>query len=419
MGIFREILQTVSNYYKPSNSNTQSTPRNLSNIKNYEWWNISDENPGGLNTNDYYRSIAYACINARAEKTNTAVLTLQQQLANGKLKPIIKHPFIDLMANPNTFQQSFKELIYRIAISLDLYPQGAFLYYPKNIFNMPIGLYHLPSKNVSFELTQDQTAIARYRYTFGSNFKFYLPEEIIHFKIPNPDNPFFSKHTAGAARLTLDAEQFQLLYQKNFYLNDAAIGGMFSTDTKLTDEAFKRLDAQISQKYTNPQNAGRYFLGENGLHFEKGVATPREADYGRSHIDTRNEVCGLFRTPKSILGFTDDVNRANAEAANYSFLVNTVKPFSFHIWDRLEQFIKVAYDERLFLEANYDLQESREVQLKEIDTMRRNGIMSRNEIRVKQGLEPISNDPKMDEYVGEAIQTNNQNQNNGQETEPQ
>lgn len=366
-----------------SNPAPQPAKQLSSSLNPYEWFKFSGET--SINEKDYYRSIAYACINARAEKVNTAVLKMQYEQVSGKMKDIPKHPFWDLIANPNIYSQSFKDLMYLVSISLDLYPNGAFLYYPKNMLNMPAGLYHLPSKNVSFELTADGTHIKRYMFTNGSKLYYYNPDEIIHFRIPNPDNPFFSKSTAGAAALTLDAELYQLLYQKNFYLNDAAIGGLFTTEHKLQDDSFTRLKEQIKERYAGPEKAGKYFLGEDGLKFERGSANPKEADYSKSHIDTRNELCGLFRVPKSILGFVDDVNRANAEASNLSFLKNTIIPFSFHIWDKLEQFIKLNYDERIWLVANYAMEEALELQTADFDKGYKKWWRP-NEIRARKGL---------------------------------
>lgn len=388
----------------PYKANSQNNAKSLSSpLNQYEWFNLAP-GTGNLQNSDYYRSIAYACINARAEKVNTAILHLQKELANGKMKDINVHPFWNLISNPNAYQQSFKELIYLVSISLDLYPQGAFLYYPKNRLEMPVELYHLPSKNVSFELTPDNTMIQRYRFSNGSKLVYYNPDEIIHFKIPNPDNPFFSKNTAGAASLTLDAELYQLLYQKNFYLNDAAIGGVFSAPGKLSDDSYNRLNGQIKQKYQNPENAGKYFLAEDGLEYKPGTATPREADYSKSHIDTRNEVCGLFRVPKSILGFTDDVNRANGEASNRSFLTNTIIPFSFHIWDKLEQFIKLNYDDTLWLVPKYDMEEPYELLTKDFSEGYKKWYRP-NEIRARRGLpedwtaedESVNNNQKVNE----------------------
>lgn len=273
---------------------------------------------------------------------------------------------------------------------------------------MPAGLYHLPSKNVTYELTADGTRIQRYRFSNGANVIYYMPDEIIHFKIPNPDNPLFSKSTAGAAALTLDAELYQLIYQKNFFLNDAAIGGLFSVDGKLTDNEYARLNDQIKNKFQGPEKAGKYFLGEGGLKFERGTATPKEADYGRSHIDTRNEVCGLFRTPKSILGFVDDVNRANAEASNLSFLVNTIVPFSFHIWDKLEQFIKLNYDSRIWLVPDYPISEDAAAQTADFD--KGCGRWYRpNEIRKKKGL-PEDWTPEDERKANTNVNQNNNEQ---------
>jgi HK97 family phage portal protein len=337
---------------------------------------------------EYYRSIAYACINTRAEKVIGAEVNLYKHLPGRDIEEITDHPFINLINNSNNSHysrgSSFREINYWLSVSLDLYG-NAYVYYPRNKFRMPQALYFLPSKFVTAEYNADFTAIKNYVYRAGNRQITYSPDEIIHFRLPDPDNLFRGKATASACRFALDIDYYQSVYQKNFYLNDASIGMIFETERNLDSESYKRLKEQIREKYTGPKKAGSHIILEGGLKSSRSQATAKEQDYVESRKAVRDEICGIFRVPKSILGFTDDVNRANAEASVRTFLRNTIIPFSFFIQDKWDRFVKINYDERLMVRFDYDLSEERDLQLKAYEIFLQNGVLTPDEVREREG----------------------------------
>lgn len=381
--MFKNIKNKISNRFNKSNAGNKLSV----DLKDADaWYSLfpyySDD------VKEYYRSIAYACINTRAEKVAGAEVNLYKQLPGKDIEEITEHPFINLMKSPVRPQSgagnSFREINYWISVSLDLYG-NAYVYYPRNKLRMPQALYFLPSKFVTPEFNQDFTAIKNYIYRAGNRQVTYSTDEIIHFKLPDPDNLFKGKATASACRFALDIDYYQSVYQKNFYLNDASIGMVFETERNLDSESYKRLKEQIREKYSGPKKAGSHIILEGGLKSNRSQATAKEQDYVESRKAVRDEICGIFRVPKSILGFTDDVNRANAEASVRTFLRNTIIPFSFFIQDKWDRFVKINYDERLNVKFDYDLSEERDLQLKAYEVFLQNGVLTPDEVREREG----------------------------------
>lgn len=418
------IFDRLSNAY---NSFRGISSKELSN-NSYNWTDGSWASAFpyyGYNQEKYqedYRSFAYSCINLRAEKImQSETLLYKKQTQNDK--PILVHPFLDLMNKTNRYGQTFNDIEFLVSCSLDLMG-NALIYYTKNIFGMPMEWIYIPFNRVTVMYNTDYTLIEKYIYNEGTKSVTYYPDEIIHFKLPNPYNPLFGKATASACKIALNIDWLQSVSQSNFYKNDTRLGMVMMTEKVLSDTSYNRLKEQIIEQKSGSQNSGKHMILENGLSAQPYQATPKEADYVESRNKLKDEICGIFRVPKSILGFADDVNRANSETALINFVNNTIKPYSLNIVNPLQTFVRQNYDERLFLTLDFKLAEPEEVQLRRDDMELRNGAITRNEYRERRGIDK-STEPIADELIinGKTItdqntqeqdsNSNNQNNDNG------
>lgn len=346
-----------------------------------------------------YRSFAYACINVRAELIMSGdILLFKKQLT--KNKEITDHPFLDLISRNNIYDQSFPDILFLISSSMDLNGNSYVLAYrnDNNPFKMPEGLIVFPANSITPVLNSARTMIEYYRYSGGGQIVNYLPEQIIHFKIPNPDNIFIGKSITSALKIPLEIDYYQSQYQKSFYENFAAIGQILSSENKLTADQIDGLKSQFEGKYSGSGKAGKTLVLEGGIKASPSSATPREADYKDSRLANRDEVMSIFRVPKVMLGITDDVNRANAEATTRSFMFLTIIPFAKFIQSKLESFVKRSYDERLILKLDYPIESDRLLTLKFYEIMSKYGLLTGNEIREMENYE-ASSDPEMGKHI--------------------
>jgi len=208
-----------------------------------------------------YKSYAYACINARAENIAKAKVYLY----NAETKTEIpKHPFLDLIVKPNKQNQTFKEILHKISSSLDLYG-NSYVFIQRGVRKAPIGLYFLPSNMVNPVYNGQQTEIINYEYIVNGQKSIYKTEDIIHFTIPDPDNNLLGKSTISAFNFSLDIDYYQNLYQRNYYLNDAALGLIIETENQMDDNDVERLKSEIQNQYEGSGNVGRTLLLQGGL----------------------------------------------------------------------------------------------------------------------------------------------------------
>lgn len=339
-----------------------------------------------------YRSFAYSCINLRAEKiAESTTLLFKKQLKNEK--PIYEHPFLELISKTNVYGQSFNEIEFLISTSLDLMG-NALVYYPKNIFGMPTELIFVPWSRVVPMWNLDQTKILSYRYVQGTKSVEYFPDEVIHFRLPNLYFPLIGKATASACKIALNIDWYQSLSQSNFYRNDNRVGMVFTVpkESALNQEQRESMKFQLQEQNGGFRKSGNNLLLEGGTTASPYQATPKEADYVESRKSTRDEVCGVFRTPKSLLGFSEGVIRSQGENDLQNFIQNTIKPFSINFANPLNTFIKQNYDERLNLRIEFTYQESESMQIIRDKMELERGVTTINEYREKRGMEKSTED---------------------------
>jgi len=103
---------------------------------------------------------------------------------------------------------------------------------------------------------------------------------------------------------------------------------------------------------------------------------------------TKEKIAAGFGVPVSKLT-VEDVNRANAEAGNYSYMKDTVEPECISMADVINQTIMPYYDEQLFVAHDNCVPENKEYMLKQQESRLKTGVVTINEVRETDGLEPL------------------------------
>ncbi|MCX6162030.1 MAG: phage portal protein [Ignavibacteriae bacterium] len=334
-----------------------------------------------LSSGAKYKS--YACINSRAENIAKAKIYLYEAKTKNEIP---EHPFLSLIVKPNKQNQTFKEILHKISTSLDLYG-NAYVYILRGVRKTPIGLYFLPSNMVTPVLNTQRTEILRYEYVINGNKSIYKPADIIHFTIPDPDNNLLGKATVSAFNFSLDIDYYQNLYQRNYYLNDAALGLIIESEKELDDPDVERLKSEIQNQYEGSGNVGRTLILQGGLKAKPYHNSPKDVEIIPARKMVREEIMTVFRVPKTILGLTDDVNRANARESLKTFNDYVIKPFaSICLESKFNLFLKNNYPEDITLSMEYEFEIDRDLQLKAFDIYRKYDIVSKEEIREIEGF---------------------------------
>jgi len=308
-----------------------------------------------------------------------------------KPKQIFKHPILSLLHQVNPFQTSnefialdtiYNELIGESFWALNFNALGE----PAEItLPYPNKMSVVPDKFFPF--------VKGYVYGIGADAVPFNINEIIHFKYPNPLNQYRGLAPAKAIGINLDAEQNADKWVNQFFYNSARPDGVIQFDYNLSDEQFEKLKKQWSEKYKGVSKAHQVALLEGGGKYLQIQNTIKDMDFANLKQKNRDVILGVFGMPQSVMGISENVNKANAEAGDYTFARWIVKPRL--DWKKAkiqEQLIpKFRRSENLEIGFKEVVPETTEQKISAAESGMRAGYLTINEARKQQNLDPLPN----------------------------
>ena len=332
-------------------------------------------------------SWVYACARINAQNIAKATLKLFKRLANGEREEISDHPFLTLMRNVNPYMNEF-ELKEMIDLFMEL-TGNAFIYLaptrlvnPKSRRAIPGQIWVLMSQHVKIIPGADKL-IDGYLYQPPGLQKAiaFLAEEIVHFKFPNPDSLFYGKGPLEGAAFAIDSNEFQHKYTIGLFKNMARPDGVLMTEKTLNPDQIKKMRSEWLQLLQGANRAGNIAILQGGLDYKSIASTPKELDYLRGRIATREEIAAIFGVPGVKLGLDETASRANAEGFDITYQGETIWPRLIRIHEKINEKIMPIYDDVLEVEFENPVPRDREHQLKRRDSNLDHGVITINEVR--------------------------------------
>lgn len=339
-----------------------------------------------------YVSWAYANITAIAEKVASVEFELFQVDSKGEnMTEISQHPLLELLSRVNDHQTKW-DLIY--SWTCTMLSQGEAAWYlmgKKNEFSEPLEIWPLQPeylKIIPGDLSQNQF-IKSYEYRIpGKETQIFEPWEILFFKMPHPTNRYRGYGVLEAAITDVQIDYHATEYNKSFFQNFARPDGVLMNEGKMSDEVFARTMAQWETKYQGKQNAGKTAILEGGMKYEAISQSAKDMDFLQQQTWIRDKIMAMFKNTKTILGIVEDVNRANAEASEATWLKHNIKPKMQRLADYINEFLVPVYGNNLilgFFDPVPESEEQRQLEYKEgVDKW-----LTRNEIREELGRDPV------------------------------
>lgn len=306
---------------------------------------------------------------------------------------VTSHPLLDLLDKPN--DETEKSYMMYLIQSHKKLTGDAFLLKIRN-GQQVVALRQLPPDKIKLDLqaptADDPTVIKAYVYddTIDGNkvHQVYDPKDIVHLKKPNPNNPFRGLGAVEALKDTIDLDNLTTETAKRFYLNGAIMNMALSTDSKVTDEQIKRLQAQFRQSFTGTKNAFKVPILGGGLEPKDISYSNKEQDLIKQLEWYRDKIMVGFGNTKASLGLVDDVNRASFDGSYASWLKSTVKPDMEAIVNALNEFLVPEFGTNLVLGFCDPVPEDRAEDVNEADKLYRAGLVTRDEARDMVDLDP-------------------------------
>jgi HK97 family phage portal protein len=328
----------------------------------------------------------FACVSRISSAIAETKWRLYSQDNRNERTEILDHPILDLFDFVNEFHTGL-EMMEQTQTFIDLLGE-AFWLVLKDQAGQPAEIWVLNPNKIKV-VPDKKMYIKGYVYKNGNDEIPLNIADVVHIKLPNPKNPFRGQSPLGSVNADIEAEKHSSSYNRTFFQNSAEPSGVIQFEGTLTDSQYERLRYQWNKQYQGSSNAHKVAILEGGASWQGNMVTHRDMQFRDLRIMNRDVIMGVYGMPKHILGIAEDVNRANAEASEYTFARWVLKPRLERIKAKLnEQFIPMYSQENLILDYDTPIPDDIARNLAVADQGFKAGYITRNEARHKIGLEP-------------------------------
>jgi HK97 family phage portal protein len=284
---------------------------------------------------------------AIVNRTSTAVASVDWNLFRKsptgdteKRVQVRSHWALDLWNRPNSFMSrpEFMEICQQ---HMDLCGEMWWVIaYDERAQTLPLSMWPVRPDRIA-PVPHPRQYISHYEYQAPNGQTIPLTlAEVIHIKMPNPNDTYRGLGPVQSILSDLDATRFSAEWNRQFFLNNAEPGGIIRTDKRLTDTQLEEFQLRWAEQHQGLGNAHRVAILENMEWIERKF-TNRDMQFAELRTVSSEVILEAYGMPKFAVGRVDDVNRATADASDAWFGKQITVP-------RLER-IKGALNTRFLL----------------------------------------------------------------------
>lgn len=238
---------------------------------------------------------------------------------------VTSHAALDLWNRPNpwTTRQEFVEQTQQ---HLDLTGEGWWIVATDPRFpSLPLELWCVRPDRMA-PVPHPTRFISGYVYTSPDGEQIPLSVgEVVQIKYPNPLDPYRGLGPVQAILTDLDAARYSAEWNRNFFVNSAEPGGVIQFPDRLTDDEFDEFSERWREQHQGVSAAHRVAILERGT-WQNTAITQRDMQFVQLRNVSREVIREAFGIHAHVLGLSEDVNKANAEAGATSFGKWLVRP---------------------------------------------------------------------------------------------
>lgn len=301
---------------------------------------------------------------------------------------IADHSILKLLDFANEFQTG-QEVIELTSLHMDLAGK-AYWYLPRNQLGVPGEVWVLPPHLMKI-VPDEKKFIAGYVYQNGVEQIPFDKNEIIRFPMPDPINPYGGIGYAQPAAVELDSEAYAGKWNRNFFYNSARADAVLEIDGSLGQEQYEQLREQWASRYQGVSRAHKIAILEGGLKYKQIQVSQKDMDFPELRKQTRENLLFTFGMPLSVMGISENVNRANAEAGDYTFARWLIRPRLTRIKNKLNEQLLSMFPQAKGVEIDFDeiVPETIEQKKSLAESGIKSGYMTIDEGRKLIGLDPL------------------------------
>jgi HK97 family phage portal protein len=252
-----------------------------------------------------------------------------------------------LFDEPNPYM-GYHELLELTIIDYLLTGNAYWLKYRTNDAGQPLALYRLAPPLI--EVVPGQWGIERYDYKVAGTGKLQIrPDNIMHFKQPNPHDPYYGLGVVQGGARMLDMELALTETQASYYEKKAMPSMVVQSERRVPKDVFGRLSSQLRNIYSGPRNSGALMVLEAGLKYQSISPSAQEQQFAALTDQSRDRILAMFRVPGSLLGINQSGEGEGSGASDQRVFDNkTMRPLLNKLQKAISQSVTSRWDEMEF-----------------------------------------------------------------------
>ncbi len=334
-------------------------------------------------------AVVYACVNVISKCFATLPIRLHQEGEDGSKEVLKRDPLHQLLAttpNPEMSSVDFRRVM-QAHLSLH---NNAYAEIVRNGAGRPAQIYPIHPANIQPHRSASGELIYEFKHQLDGRPP-VSASEIIHLRGLTFDGLYGYDPVSGlkdvfGLAMALDTNA------SKFFANDSKPGTILSTDQGLSDRAYNRLKESMEES-RGVEKAHQYKIFEEGLKILTARQANRESQMDESRARQALEICRIYNVPPHKVQILDNATFSNIEEQQIDWVADCILPLAVTWEAALNRSLLTERDRITGRFFKIDLRGLMRGKMQEradyYSKLITAGVMSRNEARVLEDLDPI------------------------------
>lgn len=311
------------------------------------------------------------------------------------VEEVVDHPLLTLLRQVNPFQNAF-DLWELTQLYLEANGSAYWLLEFDALLEVPSQIWMLPAHLVTPRREPGSANLIDYYEYRGQATQRFAPRRIVHFRMPDPRDPYCS----GLSPLRACFEQVALTSEyaamkRSLYDNAALPGAVLVPRDGMGQDERDRLEKQWQQKFERG-GRGQALVAQSELKVTLLSQSMGDLAALADMKATKEDIANAFHVPLPFL--SGDTNLANMQAADHLHKTLAILPRLRRRDEKLNEQLVPLFDPtgRLFFASPDPTPANQQFLLAQEQADLRHGVRTINEVRSARGLAPVAwgNSPK-------------------------
>lgn len=222
----------------------------------------------------------------------------------------------------------------------------------------------------------------------------YTLDEVLHIRGMTAGDGMVGLNPIAYMRETIGLDMGAEEYGASFFGNAGIPKVVLETDQKLSQQDRNELAKHWDEKYSGRGNANKTAALGLGLKVKVLSIPPEDSQFLETRKATKREIASIYRVPLHLVGDLERSTNNNIEHQSLEFLMYTMLPWIRRVETAIDSSVLSMVGSRYFCKFNVEglLRGDNTSRIAWYRGMREMGVLSADEIRTSEDMEPIGED---------------------------